>query len=111
MTTFTKNSEDARSAKASDPRSAKASAERQLDDIPTRVEELLEQYNGTLSRRTFLKGSGMLVVSFSAAAVELCIPPARGGSGLYDAWSGLFRMRILLPADLPVGFPAAPPGS
>ena len=69
MTTFTKNSEDARSAKASDPRSAKASAERQLDDIPTRVEELLEQYNGTLSRRTFLKGSGMLVVSFSAAAV------------------------------------------
>src|SRR6266849_2231859 len=68
MTTFTKNSQDARRAKASDPRCAKASAERQLDDIPTRVEELLEQYNGTLSRRTFLKGSGMLVVSFSAAA-------------------------------------------
>jgi nicotinate dehydrogenase subunit B len=37
--------------------------------IPRQVEELLEQWNGTLSRRTFLKGSGLLVVSVGAAAV------------------------------------------
>src|SRR5438094_2996085 len=61
MTTFTNNSQD--------PRSAKASAERQADDVPTRVEEFLEQWHGTISRRNFIKGSGMLVVSFSAAAV------------------------------------------
>src|SRR5881396_304906 len=60
MTTFTNNSQD--------PRSAKASAERQADDVPTRVEEFLEQWNGTISRRNFIKGSGLLVVGFSAAA-------------------------------------------
>src|SRR5207249_2126653 len=60
MTTFTNNSQD--------PRSAKASAERQVDDVPTRVEEFLEQWNGTISRRNFIKGSGLLVVGFSAAA-------------------------------------------
>ena len=38
-------------------------------NIPKQVEELLEEWNGTLSRRTFLKGSGLLVVSLSAAAV------------------------------------------
>jgi len=37
--------------------------------IPRQVEELLEQWNGTHSRRTFLKGSGLLVVSVGAAAV------------------------------------------
>jgi nicotinate dehydrogenase subunit B len=37
--------------------------------IPRQVEELLEQWNGTLSRRTFLKGSGLLVVSVGAAAM------------------------------------------
>ena len=37
-------------------------------NVPKQVEELLEQWNGTISRRNFLKGSGMLVVSFSAAA-------------------------------------------
>jgi nicotinate dehydrogenase subunit B len=37
--------------------------------VPKQVEELLEEWNGTISRRTFLKGSGMLVVSVSAAAV------------------------------------------
>src|SRR5436309_881451 len=60
MTTFTNNSQD--------PRSAKASAERQADDVPTRVEEFLEQWHGTISRRNFIKGSGLLVVGFSAAA-------------------------------------------
>src|SRR5947208_15819978 len=60
MTTFTNNSQD--------PRSAKASAEGQVDDVPTRVEEFLEQWHGTISRRNFIKGSGLLVVGFSAAA-------------------------------------------
>src|SRR5439155_26452663 len=60
MTTFTNKSQD--------PRSAKASAERQADDVPTRVEEFLEQWHGTICRRNFIKGSGLLVVGFSAAA-------------------------------------------
>jgi CO/xanthine dehydrogenase Mo-binding subunit len=37
--------------------------------IPEHVEELLEKQNGTASRRDFLKTSGMLVVSVSAAAL------------------------------------------
>ena len=36
--------------------------------IPKRVEQLLDEFHGTLSRRSFLKGSGLLVVSFGAAA-------------------------------------------
>jgi CO/xanthine dehydrogenase Mo-binding subunit len=36
-------------------------------DVPKRIEDLLEEWNGTLSRRTFLKGSGLLVVSIGAA--------------------------------------------
>src|SRR5438477_10567161 len=38
-------------------------------NIPKHVEEVLEKWNGATSRRKFLKRSGMLVVSFSAAAV------------------------------------------
>ena len=38
-------------------------------EVPKKIEELLEQWNGTLSRRTFLKGSGLLAVSVGAAAV------------------------------------------
>jgi nicotinate dehydrogenase subunit B len=38
-------------------------------NVPKQVEELLEEWNGTISRRNFLKGSGLLVVSVSAAAV------------------------------------------
>jgi nicotinate dehydrogenase subunit B len=37
--------------------------------VPKQVEELLAQYNGTLSRRNFIKGSGLLVVSVGAVAV------------------------------------------
>jgi nicotinate dehydrogenase subunit B len=36
-------------------------------NIPKQVEELLQKCNGTTSRRNFLKTSGLLVVSFSAA--------------------------------------------
>jgi len=37
--------------------------------IPKQVEELLDTLDGPVSRRRFLKGSGLLVVGFSAAAV------------------------------------------
>jgi len=37
--------------------------------VPKQVEEVLERWNGGLSRRTFLKGSGLLVVSVGATAV------------------------------------------
>src|SRR6266571_1483938 len=36
-------------------------------NIPKQVEDVLEKWNATTSRRNFLKGSGMFVVSFSAA--------------------------------------------
>jgi nicotinate dehydrogenase subunit B len=38
-------------------------------NVPKHVEEVLEKWNGTTSRRNFLKNSGFLVVSFSAAAM------------------------------------------
>src|SRR5688572_18304801 len=37
--------------------------------IPKQVEELLEEWNGAISRRAFLKGSGLLVVSVGAASI------------------------------------------
>ncbi len=37
--------------------------------IPKQVEQLLEKWDGEVSRRRFLQGSGLLVVGFSAAAV------------------------------------------
>jgi CO/xanthine dehydrogenase Mo-binding subunit len=37
--------------------------------VPKQIEDILEQWNGGLSRRTFLKGSGLLVVSAGATAV------------------------------------------
>src|SRR5437870_7876261 len=36
-------------------------------NIPKQVEEVLEKWNVTTSRRSFLKSSGLLVVSFTAA--------------------------------------------
>jgi hypothetical protein len=41
---------------------------RAFTNVPKQVEELLEEWNGTISRRTFLKGSGLLVVSVGAVA-------------------------------------------
>jgi nicotinate dehydrogenase subunit B len=38
-------------------------------NIPEQIKEVMEKWNGETSRRDFLKGSGLLVVSFSAAAV------------------------------------------
>jgi nicotinate dehydrogenase subunit B len=37
-------------------------------NVPKQIEELLEEWSGTPSRRTFLKSSGLLVVSVGAAA-------------------------------------------
>jgi len=43
-------------------------------NIPKQVEEILEKWDTSTSRRNFLKGSGLFVVSFSAAAVTGGIP-------------------------------------
>ena len=43
-------------------------------NVPKQVEDLLEKWNGTTSRRNFLKGSGLFVVSFSAAAIANANP-------------------------------------
>src|SRR5437667_11166053 len=54
-------------------------------NIPKQVEEVLEKWNTTTSRRNFLKSSGLLVVSFSAAplvstaAAEAAAAQAAGG--------------------------------
>src|SRR2546427_17160 len=55
-------------------------------NIPKQVEEVLEKWNATTSRRNFLKSSGLLVVSFSAAplmstaaAEAAATPQAAGG--------------------------------
>ena len=44
--------------------------------IPHQVEQGLETWNVTPSRRNFLKSAGMLVVSFSAAGAGPLIPGA-----------------------------------
>ena len=41
---------------------------RTFTNVPQQIEELLEKWSGSLSRRTFLKGSGLLVVSAGALA-------------------------------------------
>src|ERR687888_638533 len=55
-------------------------------NIPKQVEEVLEKWNTTTSRRNFLKSSGLLVVSFSASpllstasAQAAATPQAAGG--------------------------------
>src|SRR5437899_519634 len=52
-------------------------------NIPKQVEEVLEKWTGTTSRRNFLRSSGLFGVSFSAAAVAAASPlgnEARGAS-------------------------------
>ena len=60
-------------------------------NVPKQVEELLEQWNGTISRRTFLKGSGLLVVSVGAAAAV-----RSSGASRADA-SAQARLRVRIP--------------
>src|SRR5947199_9054050 len=50
-------------------------------NIPKEVEEVVEKWTGTTSRRNFLKSSGLFVVSFSAAAVASASPLATGARG------------------------------
>src|SRR5262249_10888093 len=52
--------------------------------IPAKIEDLLEEWNGSVSRRTFLKGSGLLVVSLGTTAIagpiaEIAYAQPRGG--------------------------------
>ena len=47
-------------------------------NVPKQIEELLESSNGAITRRDFLRGSGLLVVSFSAAAVAHANPLVGG---------------------------------
>src|SRR6266702_3287884 len=50
--------------------------------IPKQVEEVLEKWNGTTSRRTFLKSAGLFVVSFStAASAEAAAEGQAAGAG------------------------------
>ena len=48
--------------------------------LPKHVEEVLEKWSGTTSRRSFLKNSGRLVVSFGAVAAVGASPFAIGAS-------------------------------
>src|SRR5437867_1236952 len=47
-------------------------------NIPKQVEEMLEKWNGTTSRRNFLKGAGLLVVSYSTGASAEAAAAAQG---------------------------------
>jgi CO/xanthine dehydrogenase Mo-binding subunit len=54
-------------------------------DIPKHVEEILDKWNVTTSRRTFLKSAGLLVVSFSAGGGTNAeaAAPQQAPAGLY----------------------------
>src|SRR3954464_11835858 len=54
-------------------------------NVPRQVEDILEQWNAGLSRRTFLKGSGLLVVTFGAvsAARPFASAAVAQGAGPY----------------------------
>jgi len=57
-------------------------------NIPKQVEDAMEKWDGGTTRRDFLKNSGLLVVSFSAAAVSgasLLSPAANAQSGAAQA--------------------------
>jgi nicotinate dehydrogenase subunit B len=51
-------------------------------NVPKHIEELLERSSGTLSRRTFLKSSGLLVITAGAASVA---GPFTAGAGVQSA--------------------------
>ncbi len=63
-------------------------------NVPKQVEELLEQWNGTTSRRNFLKGSGLLVVSVGAAAMAGANPFSAEGAAMAQAGGPLSRSRF-----------------
>src|SRR5690349_14432753 len=47
-----------------------------FSSIPPQVEDILDKFNAATSRRSFLKRSGMLLISFSAAGSALAQAPA-----------------------------------
>ena len=59
-------------------------------DVPKEVDEILGKRNGTTSRRTFLKTSGLFVVSISASAIVRANPlsPGTGGGSAGVAQAG-----------------------
>ena len=59
-------------------------------NIPEQIKEVMEKLNGASSRRDFLKGSGLFVVSFSAAAVADAVRPE---SDVHA--SGAYRSRLV----------------
>ena len=59
---------------------------RTFTSVPAQVEAVLAEWHGSVSRRTFLKGSGLLVVSVGAAAVaDASAFPVGGGSAAQAA--------------------------
>ena len=54
---------------------------RPFTNVPKEVDEILEKWNGTTSRRTFLKSSGLFVVSISASAIVRANPLSPGAGG------------------------------
>ena len=50
-------------------------------NVPKEVEKLLEEGTGGISRRNFLKGSGLLVVSVGAAAMARRLKRRRRAQG------------------------------
>ena len=59
-------------------------------DVPKEVDEILGKRNGTTSRRTFLKTSGLFVVSISTSAIVRANPlsPGTGGGSAGVAQAG-----------------------
>ncbi|MGD0906717.1 MAG: molybdopterin cofactor-binding domain-containing protein [Candidatus Acidiferrales bacterium] len=56
-------------------------------NIPEQIKEVMEKWNGTTSRRNFLKGSGLFVVSLSAAAIT-DVGLLHAAAGAVDAETG-----------------------
>ena len=56
---------------------------RVFTNIPQQVEEVLEKWNGTTSRRNFLKTAGLLVVSFGTGAGAEAAAVAQAAAGPY----------------------------
>ena len=66
-------------------------------NVPKQVEELLAQYDGTLSRRNFIKGSGLLVVSVGVAAAVGPFAADAGAQQLHRQFpgEGCGQMRVV----------------
>src|SRR5262245_40900968 len=63
---------------------------RQFTTIPPQVEDVLENLNTNISRRNFLRNSGLLVVSLSAAAVTAPLVAEAAQAGATPQAAGLY---------------------